>query len=662
MNELKSTLSPYLLQHASNPVHWKNWSNDIFKQAKKENKLLLISIGYSTCHWCHVMERECFEDIEVADLMNKHFISVKIDREEHPDIDAVYMKALQLMTQQGGWPLNIVALPDGRPIWGATYVNKSQWIHTLTQLHLLHKDEPHKMYEYAEKLHEGLKIISTPIQSNPNNTTFSIEKSLDNWKKNLDFEWGGTNFAPKFMMPSQLNFLQSFAQLYNNNSLLQYIDTTLTRMAWGGIFDTIGGGFSRYSVDHYWHIPHFEKMLYDNALLLKTYSDAYKRTQNTLYLSVIEKTFNCIIRDFKSKNGGYFCAWDADSKNQLQQIEEGAFYTWSFEELKQILNVDFPLFQSIFNINETGYWEEVNKYVLFQTKPLESIANEQHISVTSVLEKKIQFEKKLFEHREKRTKPSIDDKILTSWNALLLYSFVEIASIIGKQKIEPYIHELSDFIEKKLCDENQRLAHTFKNQSYIDGIFEDYAFCIYAYLKMYEYSSDKKYLSQAKQWTDLCLDIYFDLETGFFKSNESNKTHLIEQYDIEDNVIPSTNAIMCQNLFRLYHFTYNQQYLNIAQNMKNKVLNNNNYFSSYSQWLSNHLLFDDIHFKEVKIVGKNAIDFYEKIQEHYLPQCIFSIEKTNEPTYFQICTNSHCGIPTENFQQLLSNLLNKSLT
>ena len=331
MNELQYETSPYLLQHANNPVNWRAWNQKTLSQALTEDKLIIISIGYSACHWCHVMEHESFEDVDVAQVMNSNFISIKIDREERPDIDAVYMKAVQVMTGQGGWPMNIVALPDGRPIWGGTYFRKNDWINSLEKLQELYSQNPKTIVEYAEQLHDGLQSLSI-IPTHKDLTDFDfdiIENLVKKWQKSFDWDFGGMARAPKFMMPTNYEFLLRYGYQTKNKTILDFVNLTLTKMAYGGLFDTIAGGFSRYSVDMKWHVPHFEKMLYDNGQLISLYAHAYKLTHNSLYREIIEKTLAFVEEEWLTQEGSFYAALDADSLNTDNHLEEGAFYVWT---------------------------------------------------------------------------------------------------------------------------------------------------------------------------------------------------------------------------------------------------------------------------------------------------------------------------------------------
>jgi len=464
MNELNSESSPYLLQHANNPVHWKSWNEASLNSAKKENKLLLISIGYSACHWCHVMEHESFEDIKVAKVMNANFINLKIDREERPDIDAVYMKAVQIMTGQGGWPMNVICLPDGRPIWGGTYFRKEEWINALEKLNQLFKNKPEVVFEYAEKLNEGLQAISI-IPRNEIETDFNFETIdllVKKWERSFDLDYGGMARAPKFMMPTNFEFLMQFGYHYNNEKVLDFVELTLTKMAFGGLFDTIGGGFSRYAVDMKWHVPHFEKMLYDNGQLVSLYANAFKLTKNKRYKEVVLKTLEFVQKEWLTEEGGFYSALDADSLNTENHFEEGAFYVWTKPKLQELLQEDFDLFSVVFNINSFGIWENEN-YVLIQNKPLEIIAKSENISLKILEQKKVKWETILYEHREKRFKPRLDDKCITSWNAIMLKGFVDAYKALGTKHYLEIAIKNGLFILNSLTSPNGNLFHSFKN-------------------------------------------------------------------------------------------------------------------------------------------------------------------------------------------------------
>ena len=367
-NELIKETSPYLLQHAHNPVNWKAWNNKTLEEAKEEKKLIVISIGYAACHWCHVMEKESFEDSLVAQTMNKDFINIKVDREERPDVDKVYMNAVQLMTGNGGWPLNVIALPDGRPIWGGTYFTKNQWQNVLKQIAESYKNNPKKLYDFADKLEKGIKDLDlVEVNSEkPDFTKSYIADEVKKWQENLDKTYGGSIKSPKFMMPNNYQFLLRFAHQNDNKTVMNHLENTLQKMAFGGIFDQINGGFSRYSTDKKWHVPHFEKMLYDNAQLVSLYSKAYQLTKNETYKNVVIETLDFIKNDLTSNEGMFFSSLDADSYNTENKLVEGAFYTWTKEELKSILKNDFELFRKLWKHSSKG---EVEDYLsIFRNK------------------------------------------------------------------------------------------------------------------------------------------------------------------------------------------------------------------------------------------------------------------------------------------------------
>lgn len=667
MNELHLETSPYLLQHANNPVHWKAWNQNSLTLAKKSNKLLLISIGYSACHWCHVMEHESFENEEVASVMNAHFINIKIDREERPDIDAVYMKAIQVMTGHGGWPMNVVALPDGRPIWGGTYFRKNDWINSLEKLHELYINNPQTILDYAEKLHEGLQSLNIiPTQNSANTFDFeTLEKLVEKWQKSFDWEYGGMARAPKFMMPTNYEFLLRYGYQTKNKKLLDFVDLTLTKMASGGLFDIIDGGFSRYSVDMKWHVPHFEKMLYDNGQLVSLYANAYKLTGNKLYEEVIIKTLKFAEKEWLTDEGSFYAALDADSLNNKGKLEEGAFYVWTKEELQAILQDDFELFSIVFNVNEFGFWEHDN-YVLIQNQTLQNVAKQQNITLEILQQKKNNWEEKLYSIREKRSKPHLDDKSLTSWNAIMLKGFVDAYKALGEEKFLKTAVQNAKFITNHLWSTEGNLFRNFKNdKATINGFLEDYVHVIDAFIALYEATLDEIYLKNAKQLTDYCFDFFYDKKAQFFSFTSKDDDALITaHFEVEDNVIPAANSVMAHNLFRLSIYFNNNYYETICQQMLQNILPTIDYPSAFSNWLNALLHFSGQN-KELAICGNNAHSYLQKLNKNYLPNIVIagSNSVSNLPflknrfsekeTLFYLCQNKTCDIPTKNFEEIL---------
>ncbi len=670
MNELNLETSPYLLQHANNPVHWKAWNEKTLALAKEQNKLILISIGYSACHWCHVMEHESFENEEVASVMNAHFINIKIDREERPDIDAVYMKAVQVMTGRGGWPMNVVTLPDGRPIWGGTYFRKSEWINSLEKLQEIYIQTPKTILDYAEKLHEGLQSISI-ISKTETTTDFNfeiLEKLIEKWQKSFDWDFGGMARAPKFMMPTNYNFLLRYAYQTNNQELLEFVNLTLTKMAYGGLFDTIDGGFSRYSVDIKWHVPHFEKMLYDNGQLVSLYANAYKLTKNKLYKEVIEKTLNFVENEWLTSEGSFYSALDADSLNAENHLEEGTFYVWTKPELQEILQEDFELFSEVFNINEFGFWEHEN-YVLIQNQSLEQIAKQQNIIIETLEQKKKSWEQKLYLEREKRSKPRLDDKCLTSWNAIMLKGFVDAYKALNDENYLKIALKNANFIIEKLWNSDGNLFRTYKNKkATINGYLEDYAHVMEAFISLYEVTFDENWLHKTKDLAHHCLDYFYDEKEQFFRFTSRQDSDLITpHFEVEDNVIPAANSVMANVLFKLSIYFENSYFEKISQQMLQHIIPTIDYPSAFSNWLNLLLGFSEQQ-KEIALCGEKAIEFGTKINQNYFPNIIIAGSKltSNLPflknrfveneTFLYLCQNRTCQKPTNNLEEILIEL------
>lgn len=665
MNELSIESSPYLLQHAQNPVHWKAWNEKTIKDALNKEQLIIVSIGYSACHWCHVMEHETFENEEAAKTMNAFFTSIKVDREERPDIDAVYMKAVQIMTQKGGWPLNVVCLPDGRPIWGGTYFKIEEWIDTLKQLQNLYTTKPEKLLEYADKLQEAIDTL----QHLPNNkietsTDILLKELVAKWTKSFDHDFGGMARAPKFMMPNNYAFLMRYGFQNKEEELLKFVDLTLTKMAYGGLFDTIEGGFSRYSVDMKWHVPHFEKMLYDNGQLLSLYANAFKRAKNPLYQEVIEKTISFLQTNLDNQEGGFYSALDADSLNENLVLEEGAFYVWKKSELQSLLKDDFELFSTVFNINQFGHWEHGN-YVLIQSEPLEKIAKNFKITTSELKHKKKAWELLLFGERQKRNPPRLDDKCLTSWNALTLTGFVESYKAIQNPDYLDLALKNGKFISQKLWSPDGNLFRSYKNgKASINGFLEDYACVIQSFIALFEVTFDEKWLHTAKQLMDYSLEHFFEPEKKLFNYTSRLDAALVSKhYDVEDNVIPASNSMMAKNLYILsLHFS-NSFYEKTAQEMLQQILPNIDYPSAFSNWLD--LALDFSESKELAIVGENAQEELLKFNSHYLPNILISGGHRNSTlpflsnrfqenkTLFYLCENKTCQTPSDTLEKVL---------
>jgi uncharacterized protein YyaL (SSP411 family) len=663
-NELIHETSPYLLQHAHNPVNWQPWGEKALNRAKTENKLLLISIGYSACHWCHVMEHESFEDPEVAKIMNDRFVCIKVDREERPDIDLIYMTAVQLITGRGGWPLNCIALPDGRPIWGGTYFQKADWMQALEAVANFFAENEAKTNDYALQLQEGIEQNSlVPIagkKAGPD--PLLIPSLLKKWQSYFDTKHGGTKGAPKFMLPNNWQFLLRAGQQFQDQKLLDQVKLTLQKMAFGGLYDQIGGGFARYSTDEIWKVPHFEKMLYDNAQLLSLYAEAYKTDPNPLYKQVISETVAFLKRELLSPENGFYSALDADSEG-----EEGKFYTWTKSEIQQLLGVDFDFFSDYYQINSLGFWEH-NQYILMRTEIDFSFAEKHQLTIEE-LEIKVQSWKQLLmEEREKRIRPGLDDKILASWNALTISGLINCFMAIGNREFLELALANASFLKEKLTNSEGHLLHSYKNnQAKITGFLEDYAFAIEAFTAIFEATGQKEWLDLAGKLTDVVFQEFYDQEKNIFYFTGHSQTDLITRtIEIHDNVIPSSNSVMAKNLFRLSYLLNRPDYLKTAQKMLGLVVGNMaDYPSGYSNWSQLMLNLTGTHF-ELVITGAHAIALLHELQKYHLPNVVFCAGTTenNLPllksrfvsgkTLIYICQDNSCQLPVETVEEAIA--------
>ena len=664
-NSLINETSPYLLQHAHNPVNWYAWNEEVLKRAKDENKLLLISVGYSACHWCHVMEHESFEDEEVAKLMNEKFICIKVDREERPDIDQIYMNAVQLLTGRGGWPLNCFALPDGRPIYGGTYFPKDRWIQVLNNVAKEYEQSPEKVEEYAQKLTEGIKT-SEMLPMIENNDPFSIdiiEAGVARLKKQVDYEEGGGNRAPKFPMPNNYEFLLQYYYHTKDKEILDFVELTLDKMAYGGIYDQIGGGFARYSTDTYWKAPHFEKMLYDNGQLVSLYSQAYQLTKKPLYKHVVFQTLEYIKREMTAKNGAFYSALDADSEG-----EEGKFYVWSKEELQQILKDDYKLVEDYYNINSKGKWE--GSYILLRDKSNLEIAEKHNLSKDDLIIKINTINQKLLKEREKRVRPGLDDKTLTSWNALMLKGYIDAYQVFNEKEFLDAAIKNAKFIVTSQLRKDGGLNHNYKNGiSNLDGYLEDYALTIEAFISLYQATFDEKWLTHAKDLADYTIEHFYDKKTGFFFFTSNNAKGLIaRKMELSDNVIPASNSSLAKGLLLLGELFYEKDYTDKAtQMLKNIEAQIPQYIAGYTNWAM--LMLQQVNpFYEIAIVGKNAHDKRVEFNKHYIPNKLIvgSIKESKLPllelkhingsTMIYVCYNKSCQKPVEKVNDALQQL------
>ena len=662
-NALIGEKSPYLLQHAHNPVNWFPWNEDSINKAKKEDKLMLVSVGYSACHWCHVMEHECFQDEEVAKVMNDNFICIKVDREERPDIDQVYMSAVQMMTGHGGWPLNCFTLSNGKPLYGGTYFPKKDWINVMQNLVDIWKNKRAKALEYADELTNGLKHVEK-LDFNKEENNFSIEllhHAVAKWKNSFDSEKGGLNRSPKFPMPNNWLFLLRYSHLTGKKEIEAFVNTTLQAMANGGIYDHAGGGFARYSTDADWKVPHFEKMLYDNAQLISLYAEAHRATGNPFYKKIAEETITFVEREFYCHSGGFYSALDADSEGQ-----EGKFYVWKEDELRKIFNeYDYKLFAAVFSVDENGYWEDEN-YILLRSVPLSVVAMRNNLKIEELEVKIACWKSILVEERSKRVRPSLDAKILASWNALMIKAYTDAYAAFGNKTFKDKAVASLKFFIAAFENPQGGIFHSRKNdQSYVNGFLEDYAFAADAAIAVFLIDARQDWLDFALTLINFSFDKFYDDHTGMFYFTSSDDPALvIRKAEISDNVIPASNSVMARNLFLLYRITGSSHYRlcseRMLNNMKHELIP---YVSAYSNWAL--LLMEMVsHPAELVITGENAEVKYHEFMKRYRPnvqagfctvESPFSIFKSRfvaGKTLFYVCRNQSCNLPVETIESV----------
>jgi uncharacterized protein YyaL (SSP411 family) len=656
-NDLIYESSPYLKQHANNPVNWKTWNKKTLNEAIEQDKLLIISVGYATCHWCHVMEKESFENEEVAAIMNKHFVCIKVDREERPDLDNIYMDVVQKMTGQGGWPMNVIALPDGRPIYGGTYFRKAEWTSMLRQIAGIYQDDKTKCLDYAQKITASIQpIIQAPSDEIKINKAIIQEKWLDS----SDKKWGGNQGAPKFPMPNlQLYFLNEAYRTEDEN-LINQININLQRMEQGGIYDHIEGGFSRYAVDEYWHVPHFEKMLYDNAQLLSLYAKAFQYNSNKRHLKTINGIIDWLNNEMLAENGAFYSAMDADSEGV-----EGKYFVWSLSEIKTLLPEDWEIYKAYYQIKANGNWEGTN--VLFEEDNKTEICKGFGITNDQLEERINHCNEKLFKERSKREKPITDDKHLCAWNALLLKGLIDAQYILKNEDLDASISALIKFINEEFITEDGQIKRTInqKGES-INGFLDDYAFTIDALIATYEYTADIELLDKAKSLTSYVIDHFSSKDQSLFFYNEDNNL-ITRPIELEDNVIPSSNSQMAINLFKLGNIYGEEEWIQQAKKMLSQVSNKLEQYPNYhSNWLKLIDLLENNY--QLVICSKNAQAISRRIKAEYPKPIIIcpmigvsdiSIAKNRwieDKEQLYLCKDQTCLLPADNIQDILDKL------
>ncbi|MEO5966891.1 MAG: thioredoxin domain-containing protein [Ferruginibacter sp.] len=670
-NNLILESSPYLLQHAHNPVNWYPWGEEALNKSKAEDKLILISIGYSACHWCHVMEHESFENEEIAQIMNENFVNIKIDREERPDLDQIYMDAVQAISGNGGWPLNVFLTPDLKPFFGGTYFppensgRRVGWPDILLQISSLWNTKKQDILDQAENLFNHLEstgnIFKTQIADDSSFTKEGFESINNIILESADKINGGFGKAPKFLQTFTIQYLQMHSHFFKNENSLKQAELSLTKMVTAGIYDHLAGGISRYSTDEIWLAPHFEKMLYDNALLVITLSEGYMLKANPLFKESIIKTIAFLKSEMKNSEGGFYSALDADSEK-----EEGKFYVWSKFEINNILKDDSELFCKYYGVTEEGNWE--GKNILTRNFTDEEFAINENISTDILKEKINNLDLKLLKIRNERIRPGIDDKILLGWNALLVKALCKASSALEIDEYKVEAIDLFSFLDLNLKTNKGELLHTYKNgNASISAFLDDYAYFIDAAINLYEVTGDDKYLYKAKDLLEYTIKT-FSAESGLFYFTSQDQTDVIvRKIDCYDGAVPSANSILTDSLFYLSVCFENKDWeLRAEKNInsiKNFILK---YPTSFGVW-AQIALKKYIGIKEIAIVGQAFNIMLAKVLKIYLPNkillanigkrnLIFSLGEIKNETLVYICKDNHCLPPMRSLQELENHL------
>lgn len=663
-NRLADSSSPYLLQHAENPVDWYPWGDEALEKAKEEDKPILVSIGYSSCHWCHVMAHESFEDSATAALMNKYFVNIKVDREERPDVDQVYMDAVQKMGLNGGWPLNVFLTPDQKPFYGGTYFPKENWQKLITSIFEAFNENRQKIEESAEQFASAIGA-SELEQYGLDKTDFIFEKEMTDSmystiEKQFDPLYGGLSRAPKFPMPAIWEMLALYSYRSGDEGAKEHFLFTVDRIADGGIYDHVGGGFSRYSVDAEWHVPHFEKMLYDNGQLLSLYALAFKMTGDEKYRAILNETISWMEREMLDKSGGFYAALDADSEG-----EEGKFYVWTIEEVEAIAGDDAELIKAYYDVKASGNWEHGMNALRKQSTDQE-IADQFEVEIQEVQEIVRNFKEKALAERAKRVRPGLDSKLIAGWNGLALSGLCEAYQATGNAGVLALAKNNAAFIKSLINgDELHRLP-----TSDMEGFMEDYASVIRGLIDYYQTTFDQESLDLAQKLTVRVMENFYDEEEGFFYfTGDDSEALIARKKEIFDNVIPSSNSMMARNLFYLGTLTYNDDYLYLAKEMTGRVLKLIPQDPAYlSNWACLAMEMSD-DFAEIVIVGPDFKTFALDIQSRYLPtKVIAAAEAENDKPMFQyksmngdqttifVCYNRTCKLPVTSVDEALEQL------
>lgn len=692
-NKLINEKSPYLLQHANNPVDWHPWSDEAFQKAKDEDKPIFLSIGYSTCYWCHVMEREVFENKRIAEEMNKIFINIKVDREERPDVDRVYMSALQAMTGSGGWPMSMFLTNDLKPFYGATYVPPmskygmpgfEELIRGLDEAWKTRRDE---VIESGEKIIEHIREVSKNVKGETKLTEAILLKGAEQYKNGFDEEYGGFGGAPKFPRPVGFNFLLRSYKRYDDSESLKMVVRTLLQMARGGVYDHLGGGFHRYSVDRYWRVPHFEKMLYDQAQLAVTYTEAYQITDDKSFADAAKDILAYVSRELTSPLGGFYSAEDAESAlnaDDPHEKEEGAFYVWEKKEIDELLGDNAGIFNYYYGVDAYGNAPQgsdphsvfTEKNILYIAHSVSEASNKFEKSTNEIAEILEESRKILFAAREKRPKSHLDDKILTSWNGLMISAFAKAYQVFEDVSYLEKAKSAADFIIANLYNKKtNELLHRYRDgEAKINGTLEDYAFFIHGLIDLYESCFDESYLNTEIALTEKMITDFYDTnDGGFFDTTGKDESILVRTKEDYDSAEPTGNSIAILNLARLSYITGNNELYDKAHNSVlafSDKLDKMPYAMPQMLVALEYILFKP---KQIVIAGKENDEMtYRMLREVYsrfMPGKVLLqinpenaektktfardiIAKSGETTAY-ICENFACKLPVRTLEEFL---------
>lgn len=668
-NRLINETSPYLLQHAHNPVDWYPWSKEALQKAKDEDKPIILSIGYSACHWCHVMEHESFEKEEIAAIMNRYFVCIKVDREERPDVDQVYMDAVQAMGIHGGWPLNVILTPEQKPFYGGTYFPAKNWMALLKNVAEAFKAHRPEIEDSAEKFteHIGSSIFSQ-FKLAAAEASFTLEDLTESYSKlsaKFDHEWGGMKKAPKFPMPAIWLFVLRYAHLSGHKDAKHQLLLTLTKMAHGGIYDQVGGGFARYSVDGEWFAPHFEKMLYDNAQLLSLYSEAYQLSKEPLLKQVVYETVEWLEGEMLDPAGGFYAALDADSEGV-----EGKFYTWTFAEFEQVAAENASFLVDFYHITKEGNWEH-GRNILTVLNPLHTVAEKHKLTLEEAQKVVRAFKEKALAERGKRIRPGLDDKVLTGWNGLLIKGLCDAGIAFSDKQFIELAKRTATFIKTSTWKGEVLYRSYKKGEAKLYGYLEDYAAVIDGMMRLYEATFEEEWLQLAHTLIEKVLEEFYDpTEQLFFYTSSKGEALITRKKELFDNVIPSTNSMMAMNLHKMGLFYENTYYLELAEQMvgrlKELIATEPDYLTNWAV-LATHLAQPTA---EIAVVGKGAGKLAATLKEKYLPNKVIAASENgseipllnsktaagNKATIY-VCYNRTCQRPVHTVEEAIVQLV-----